>query len=254
MPRDKSPSGQPSPLAQFSPKRNAPIPDLTLDTSACLEPTVTDVEVRGRPSQHSHVDGTEGRPHNQDLTSRSRSSLIDSDFPGKLDLTVIHSPASRNLDIIFAHGLGGGSRKTWCYDKNPGIFWPEWLPQLPTLSRARISTFGYNADIIGKKGTTGTDVESFAKHLLHCLTTYGPRLEKFGKVCPPQQGSVTIRNIFLGITRRNLYLYAIHIGTHHIHLPLNGRPGGKKGMSRAAFAHAISNTRSRVLLSLAKTF
>ena len=134
----------------------------------------------------------EVRPHNQSPAMRpqslnnnnSLSSLGDSDFPGKHDLTVIHSPALKNLDIIFVHGLGGGSRKSWCYDKNPGIFWPEWLPQLPTLSLARISTFGYNADIISHEGTIDTDVESFAEQLLHCLTIYGEPHERFGKVCP----------------------------------------------------------------------
>ena len=142
--------------------------------------------MRGGFQLQGHVDGTEGRPLNQNRANSKipKDNLGGNAFPGKLDLTIIHSPTSKNLDIIFVHGLGGGSRKTWCYDKNPGIFWPEWLSQLPILSRARISTFGYNADVIASKGTTDTNVESFAKHLLHCLTIYGQRHEKFGKVCP----------------------------------------------------------------------
>jgi len=107
-------------------------------------------------------------------------------FPGRLGLTVIHEPASRNLDVIFVHGLGGGSRKTWCYKKSPNIFWPEWLPQIPTLSRARISTFGYNAEVIAHTGYNQANVESFAKQLLHSLAIHGQRHSKFGRVCALQ--------------------------------------------------------------------
>lgn len=177
--RDNSPGGQPDSQTESSAKRNVPIPELILDTS---EPTVTDVELRGRSRQQGHVDATEGQSQSGKTSRSLNSNSSNSDFPGKLDLTVIHSPGSRNLDIIFVHGLGGGSRKTWCYDKNPGIFWPEWLPQLATLSRARISTFGYNAEIFGSKGSADANVESFAKQLLHCLTIHGQGHEKFGKV------------------------------------------------------------------------
>ncbi|KAF8420168.1 Alpha/Beta hydrolase protein, partial [Terfezia claveryi] len=117
------------------------------------------------------------------LGSSSREGASTSHkFPGKLGLTVIHESTSRKLDIIFVHGLGGGSRKTWCYDRNPEIFWPEWLGDIPELSRARISTFGYNADIIANTGTTQANVESFAKELLHFLTIHGQRYEAFGRV------------------------------------------------------------------------
>ena len=115
--------------------------------------------------------------------SSSRHGLATPGLLGELELTIIHHPSSRNLDIIFVHGLGGGSRKTWCFNRNPSIFWPEWLPQISTLTRARISTFGYNADIIANTGTTEANVESFAKQLLHCLTVHGQRHEKFGRVC-----------------------------------------------------------------------
>ena len=103
-------------------------------------------------------------------------------FPGRLGLTVIHEPTSRNLDVIFVHGLGGGSRKTWCYKKSSDIFWPEWLPQIPMLSRARVSTFGYNAEVIAHTGYNQANVESFAKQLLHSLAIHGQRHGKFGRV------------------------------------------------------------------------
>ncbi|KAF8433173.1 WD40-repeat-containing domain protein [Terfezia claveryi] len=123
------------------------------------------------------------------LGSSSREGASTSHkFPGKLGLTVIHESTSRKLDIIFVHGLGGGSRKTWCYDRNPEIFWPEWLGDIPELSRARISTFGYNADIIANTGTTQANVESFAKELLHFLTIHGQRYEAFGRACVKASG------------------------------------------------------------------
>lgn len=75
------------------------------------------------------------------------------------------------MDIIFVHGLGGSSRKTWTKDHNLDTFWPlEFLPQEPEIGDTRILTFGYNAKFKpGGGGSNTMSVLDFAKELLYDL-------------------------------------------------------------------------------------
>jgi protein SERAC1 len=53
--------------------------------------------------------------------------------------------ADSRLSIVFVHGLTGNREKTWTHRN--GIFWPgSLLPE--DFPRARIMTFGYDADIV----------------------------------------------------------------------------------------------------------
>ena len=71
------------------------------------------------------------------------------------------------LDIVFIHGLGGDSRKTWSRDHNPELFWPGlWLPLETELERARIFTFGYNANFRPGEAKSIASITDFAKELL----------------------------------------------------------------------------------------
>ncbi|KAL8993620.1 MAG: hypothetical protein Q9169_006208 [Polycauliona sp. 2 TL-2023] len=96
-----------------------------------------------------------------------KSSGID---PGPLGLHIVYTPAShRKADIVFLHGLGGASRRTWSKDENPELFWPlKFLPLEPDISLARILTFGYNANFRAS-GSISTSVLDFAKDLLFDL-------------------------------------------------------------------------------------
>ena len=50
------------------------------------------------------------------------------------------------ISIVFVHGLTGNRESTWT-DKPTEVFWPkDFLAK--DLPKARISTFGYDADII----------------------------------------------------------------------------------------------------------
>lgn len=71
------------------------------------------------------------------------------------------------LDVIFIHGLGGDSRKTWSRDHNPELFWPGlWLPLETELERVRIFTFGYNANFRPGGAKSVASITDFAKELL----------------------------------------------------------------------------------------
>jgi pimeloyl-ACP methyl ester carboxylesterase len=88
-----------------------------------------------------------------DRTFRSRSlrrhvSESDSEAFGPTGLTTIYTPSSETLvEIIFVHGLRGGSRQAWSFSPHIMHFWPkEWLPEHPDFEHARIHTYGYPSD------------------------------------------------------------------------------------------------------------
>jgi hypothetical protein len=97
--------------------------------------------------------------------SRSPSSNRAAD---PLGLTVIYEPETGpSADIIFVHGLGGTSRATWCYNRDPDFFWPgKWLPLEPGMQTARILSFGYNAQFAAPGPAPITGISDFAKDLL----------------------------------------------------------------------------------------
>ncbi|KAL3419421.1 NACHT and WD domain-containing protein [Phlyctema vagabunda] len=114
----------------------------------------------------------------RELSPRSSYHDLDS-LPhpelSTLGLRVIHDPVqTAPLDIIFVHGLGGNSQKTWSKNHDSRLFWPKlWLPFEPEIGKARILTFGYNANFnVGSPGSI-SNIGDFAKELLFEM--------KFGK-------------------------------------------------------------------------
>jgi hypothetical protein len=83
---------------------------------------------------------------------------------------VVYRPArERRVDIVFVHGLGGSSHRTWSYNRDPNFFWPlKFLPSNPPVDEARILTFGYNANFRPGSGSGGNKMSilDFAKDLL----------------------------------------------------------------------------------------
>jgi hypothetical protein len=104
--------------------------------------------------------------------ARQRSADRRSD---PLGLSVLYAPeGTPSADIIFVHGLGGTSRATWSYNRDPELLWPKmWLPLEPDICTARILTFGYNAHFLSTGPNSVSGISDFAKSLLFDL--------KFGK-------------------------------------------------------------------------
>lgn len=96
---------------------------------------------------------------------RRRSTKDDvSKKRGPKGLSVLHRPPEPLIDIVFVHGLRGGSVKTWQKGGDPQRFWPQlWLPVEPGFEHANIHSFGYDADI-----KTGNDfnIHDFGRDLL----------------------------------------------------------------------------------------
>ncbi|BCS04131.1 NACHT and WD domain protein [Aspergillus luchuensis] len=102
----------------------------------------------------------------------SSTAEVNVDNPrGPLGLNLLHSPPEPQIESIFVHGLGGGSRKTWSKTTSGYHYWPqEWLPKDPAFSHVRVHSFGYNSD--WSKGKDNClDIYHFAKSLLGELST-----------------------------------------------------------------------------------
>lgn len=68
---------------------------------------------------------------------------------GSLGLNTLYDPGDEValVDIIFIHGLGGDSIKTWSGTHDLESYWPQsWLPTDPDFRQARTHSFGYDAD------------------------------------------------------------------------------------------------------------
>ncbi|KAF2395490.1 hypothetical protein EJ06DRAFT_534947, partial [Trichodelitschia bisporula] len=96
-----------------------------------------------------------------------RETVVPTSLPNLRTLTLVAAPSgSPAVDIIFVHGLGGSSHATWAKDGTPELFWPgEWLPKELGMEKARIFTFGYNADWLSTEANNQT-IGNFAMDLL----------------------------------------------------------------------------------------
>ncbi|KAL2132593.1 hypothetical protein VTI74DRAFT_3616 [Chaetomium olivicolor] len=85
------------------------------------------------------------------LSRRGAGDGVDRDQKGPLGLTTLSVPAAEQTpvaDIIFVHGLNGGSHSTWSKGNSPDHFWPrEWLPRDEAFKDVRIHTFGYPSGV-----------------------------------------------------------------------------------------------------------
>ncbi|GAB1319628.1 hypothetical protein MFIFM68171_09838 [Madurella fahalii] len=92
---------------------------------------------------------------------------------GPLGLTTVHrlDPGQKPAaDVIFVHGLNGGSRSTWSKGGKPELFWPrEWLPKEDGFHDVRIHTFGYPAGVTRESILS---IPDFARSLLAAVNDY----------------------------------------------------------------------------------
>ncbi|KAK4234432.1 hypothetical protein C8A03DRAFT_37793 [Achaetomium macrosporum] len=141
--------------------------------------TATDAPLPSQDSQRasvfSDIHAQLYSPHRQ---HRSRSQDRRDD---PLGLHVLHTPPERTIDIIFIHGLGGTSLRTWCRDRDLGNLWPKmWLPEeLPT---ARVLTFGYNAHFSSRRERISYTIGDFATELLFRMKYGENTTERLGQV------------------------------------------------------------------------
>ena len=90
------------------------------------------------------------------------------DGKGPLGLTTVFEPQEQVIaDLVFVHGLAGGSRSTWTKSSDSSLFWPqEWLPEDVGFRDVRIHSFGYCSNW-DKESTL--NIHDFAKSLLRSI-------------------------------------------------------------------------------------
>lgn len=113
-------------------------------------------------------------------TTAGRSNTTD-DPIGPLGLTTLWDPEQGAIaDLIFVHGLGGGSKKTWTHDRDPELYWPQkWLSQDAGFKDVRIHSFGYDSRLDHE---SNLNIHDFAKSLLGSIQNC-PRMPKGCEVC-----------------------------------------------------------------------
>ena len=121
------------------------------------------------------------------------------------------------VDLVFVHGLQGGSRKTWSKSEHQFHFWPkEWLSRDPDFRTVRIHTFGYNSDW-AQRTESILNIHDFAKNLLGELKN-SRLLRKDAEVSNPTPSTAIASN-----KRRPTASNRLR-GTQH------GRPSGQEGI------------------------
>lgn len=156
--------------------------DTQADPSASLAPPFFNrlrsrtISPRRKGSSTSTIPEDAARRTSQPSTLTSDRGLSpgpdpDRRVPDKSGLQVIYQPkAPAPLDIIFVHGLGGASRRTWSKYQDPKLFWPQqWLPLEPEICTARILSFGYDASFRVGGPRSVSNITDFAKDLLFAL-------------------------------------------------------------------------------------
>ncbi|KAL8940002.1 MAG: hypothetical protein Q9211_002481 [Gyalolechia sp. 1 TL-2023] len=99
------------------------------------------------------------------LTRGDGSSEVAQDVKGPWGLNTLYVPEDVTVaDLIFVHGLGGGSRSTWTKHGEPSLYWPEkWLPNDIGFRDVRIHSFGYNSNW---EKESSLNIHDFSKSLL----------------------------------------------------------------------------------------
>lgn len=106
-----------------------------------------------------------------------KNDALPQDVKGPLGLNLLHSPPNPQIDFIFVHGLGGGSRKTWSLSPDPEHYWPKaWLPKEPDFDSVRVHSFGYNADWDNLAKST-MSILDFARSLIEDIS-HNPAIRK----------------------------------------------------------------------------
>lgn len=105
---------------------------------------------------------------NRTFSRQDLGSEPSENIKGPIGLNTLFDPgSSATADLVFVHGLSGGSKSTWTKSGNPALYWPkEWLPQDADFQDVRIHSFGYNSD--WASGST-LNVHDFSKSLLGSL-------------------------------------------------------------------------------------
>ena len=153
------------------------------DTSPSSQsrPQSSSTESRVGPDEKTGNPSLDRRFSRSWLRSRLKSDSTNGTI-GPLGLRPLHLSAEPLVDLVFVHGLRGGSIKTWRKGEDPRLYWPQnWLPLEPDFQNANIHSFGYNSDFRETKDSI-LNVHDFGRALLGELRT-SPHIRTRKSVC-----------------------------------------------------------------------
>src|SRR5207248_2153607 len=120
-----------------------------------------------------------------------------------LGLNVLFEPNHVMVDLIFVHGLGGESRKTWSYsDPSVDCWLQAFLPSEKEFENCRIHSFGYDSNFISKDAHNTSDLADFGSALLSSLI-YSPTLRG-----TPETPIVFVCHSMSGLVAKKAYILA----------------------------------------------
>ncbi|KAL1880762.1 hypothetical protein Daus18300_001376 [Diaporthe australafricana] len=151
-------------------------------------------------------------------------------------------------DLILVHGLGGSWMKTWSWNHDVNIFWPAWLRSDDVLSRLRVFSFGYNANYLGSKNSSG--ILDFAKTLLFNMDGYSDDSGTIGQYpiifVAHSMGGLVVKQAFILGLMNDTYAAMISqvFGIIFLSTPHKG----------SNFARVLNNILSVSVVSSSKTY
>ena len=135
----------------------------------------------------SHASGSSRSFFSRTSARRDEIAETSQTVKGPLGLNTLYVPADITAaDLVFVHGLGGGSRSTWTKNGEPSLYWPkEWLPNDPGFRDVRIHSFGYDSNW---EKESSLNIHDFSKSLLASIHD-----------CPSMSQTSDVRTIILPI-------------------------------------------------------
>ncbi|KAI9823617.1 MAG: hypothetical protein M1832_002398 [Thelocarpon impressellum] len=106
------------------------------------------------------------------------------------------APPDALVDIIAVHGLGGRLYDTWTDEASGKLWLKHFLPDQMQNAKARIMTFGYDADL---RSRNVLDIMGFAENLLAGLRTHRRRVDPTRPIIfiGHSMGGLVIKNALL---------------------------------------------------------
>lgn len=114
---------------------------------------------------------TIGPRRSSTLAIRTLTEDYSSSDPHGLNL--VHSPSEIIADVIFVHGIGGTSVRSWSWKRDPRNFWPAWLEDEQETANLRVFTYGYDASFLGSN--SHRSLLDFGADLVARMSKFGGR-------------------------------------------------------------------------------
>lgn len=134
------------------------------------------------------------------LARRGKSSKASEGVKGPWGLNTLYIPEDTIVaDLVFVHGLGGGSRSTWTKYGEPSLYWPEkWLPNDIGFRDVRIHSFGYDSNW---QKESSLNIHDFSKSLLGSIHDC-PAIPRASDVCASMPRQISRPNTALASSER----------------------------------------------------